>query len=154
MSNSEIIKAARAVFDAGDLQRYADFLAEDFQWVGSFPKPLNKKSTLVLLTALKTGIPDLSLNFCFVAEMSENTVRGTIAPSGTHTAPLVLPGVAPLSPTGKSFAATRQLIEYTFVNGKISRFEIGESEGGELFKMLEYLGLELGNVSFAEMFPD
>jgi hypothetical protein len=148
MSNSEIVKALRVMFDTGDLQHWAEYFSDDFLWVGSFPKPLNKKNTLLLLSALKAGIPDLSLNFHFVAEVGENIVRGTIEPTGTHTAPIVLPGVAPLPPTGKSFAATRQLIEYTVVNENITRFEISEAEGGELFTILGFLGLDLENVLF------
>ncbi len=154
MSNADIIKAARAAFDAEDFKRYADFLSEDFLWVGSFPKPLNKKNTIKWITAIKAGVPDFSLNFRFVSEVGENIVRGTIEPSGTHTATLALPGITPLPPTGKSFAATLQLIEYTIRDGKISRFEIGEAEGGELFKMLGFLGLELESMSFEDLFPE
>jgi hypothetical protein len=153
MSNSEIVKAAYAALEAGDIQTYADFFSDDFLWVGSFPKPLNKKNSLTLIAALRGGLPDLLLNLYVVAEVGENTVRGTIAPTATHTAPLVLPGVTPLPPTGRSIAATRQLIEFTLVNGKITRIEDGEAEGGELLKILESLGLELYDVPFEAIFP-
>jgi hypothetical protein len=59
MPNAEIVKAACAAFDAGNLQCYADFFSDDFQWVGSFPKPLNKKNGSSLF---QVGKPRLSLS--------------------------------------------------------------------------------------------
>lgn len=154
MTNSDIVKTAFAAFEAGDFQEYANYFSEDFVWVGSFPKPLNKRNALRLVSALKEGIPDLQLNLVLRGEEGANRIRGTIAPTGTHSKMLALPGVTPLPPTGRSIAAMRELVEFTLENGKITRIEDSETEGGELLRILESLGMDLYSIPFEAIFPE
>jgi hypothetical protein len=154
MTNAEMVKAAMATIEAGNPERLADFLAEDFQCYGLFDQPINKKQYVVLNTALKQGFPDVALNLAVVKEDSEGLIHCTYAPVATHLDLFILPGLPPLAPSGRSFAAPRDVLIFKVVSGKISELRIEQASGGGFLGLLQYLDVDITDLTVEKIFND
>ena len=62
MNARETAQAFADAFNAGDLEKVADYLAEDFQFSGPTPQPLGAAEWLGMTQALQAAFPDIQYN--------------------------------------------------------------------------------------------
>ncbi len=141
MSEAENIRVsdeAFAALNAHDLNRFAQYLADDFQGtVPDVPGTLNKQQYLDYVRNYLTGFPDMRIQVDRNIAKDE-TVVALWSATGTHTGPLNGPsGVIP--PTGKKFTGTAVNVEDNR-NGKLVRVITSY----DLLALLQQLGLVPG----------
>jgi ketosteroid isomerase-like protein len=154
MTNSDIVRAAFAALESDNSSSAAEFFSEDFSRQGSIDKVMNKKHYLALLTAIKKCLPDFSLNLRNLQEIDEHTVRGMMAITGTHSGVFVMPSITPVQPTGRHLALPFHPITFTLNDGKISYILSEEVSEGSICGFLDFLGINITELSFDKIFPD
>ena len=109
MNKRETVQALMDAVQKGDLEIAESMLADEFQFSGPVPEPINKESWLGMSSSLQTAFPDLDYHFKVIGTEGD-VVRTTSQLSGTHTGSLDLTnmqmGVIP--PTNKTFVTTRE----------------------------------------------
>ncbi len=145
MDPQDIAVAMTAALEAGDFERAASYLADDFQFsTPQLPQPLGKKEWLGLSRALKEGIPDLNYNFRILGTEG-NRVRVSSQLTGTHTGNLDLSGMGMgvIPPTGRSFSAPQEESEGMVEGGRVKWIYLHSTPETGLAAMLSQLGIEM-----------
>ena len=123
MSEQENIRLsdeAYAALNAHDMNRFSQYLAEDYHAeVPDVPSSLNKKQYLDYLQNYLTGFPDLHFEVTRTIA-KDDTVVTHWALTGTHTGPLRGPNGATIPPTGRK-TANRGSNTLDNKNGKVVR---------------------------------
>jgi steroid delta-isomerase-like uncharacterized protein len=102
--NIRLSHAAYEALNAHDLNRFAQYLAEDFQAeVPDTPGLLNKRQYLDYLQNYLTGLPDLHFEVTRTIARDETVVTHWTS-TGTHTGPLRGPNGSTIPPTGRKTA--------------------------------------------------
>jgi hypothetical protein len=126
----------------GDLENAKTMLADDFQFSGPVPEPINKEAWLALNSNLKTAFPDLDYHFKVIGADGD-VVKTTSQWSGTHTGPFDLTnmhmGVIPA--TNKVFSAKPEKIKITVKENKITSWAVEPTEGTGLQALLDQLSV-------------
>jgi hypothetical protein len=104
LTNCELVQAAMMALESDDPRRAADYLSEDFGWVGTFPHPLDKQRFIQMIMAIKKAFPNYTFNINRCEEIQKGVCRATMEPLATHLGVLALPGISPIRPTGISVA--------------------------------------------------
>lgn len=117
-------------------------LAEDFQFSGSTPEPINKEAWLGMSVSLKTAFPDLDYHFKVIGAEGD-VVRATSQLSGTHSGSFDLTGMnmGVIPATDKTFVATREKTKITVKESKITAWVVEPTEGAGLKAILGQLGV-------------
>lgn len=152
MTPREICLAAIQAMESDDPSSAAPWLTDDFLWIGTVPKSLDKKQFLSLMIAVKRGLPDYTLNVKLPEQVSDTVLRGTMDPVGTNTGIFSIHGITPIAPTGISVALPRHCIEFTLSGEKIARIKIEHPSGGGVGGLLEHLGVELNEELLSSLF--
>ena len=131
----------------GDLNTAESMLADEFQFSGAIPEPINKEAWLGMSSSLKTAFPDLDYHFKVIGTEG-NVVRTTSQLSGTHTGSFDLTnmqmGVIPA--TNKTFAATREKTKITVKENKITAWVVEPTQGAGMMEILKQLDIEIPTV--------
>jgi predicted ester cyclase len=128
----------------GDFEIAKSMLADDFQFSGPVPEPINKEAWLGMSASLKTAFPDLDYHFKVIGTEGD-VVRTTSQLSGTHSGPFDLTGmnVGVIPVTGKTFVATREKTKVTVKENKITAWTVEPTEGAGLMAILKQLEVEM-----------
>ena len=144
MNKREIVQALMDAVQKGDLNTAESMLADEFQFSGSIPEPINKEAWLGMSSSLRTAFPDLDYHFKVIGT-DGNVVRTTSQLSGTHTGPFDLTniqmGVIPA--TNKTFAATREKTKITVKENKITAWAVEPTQGAGVMEILKQLDAQI-----------
>ncbi|HSL43720.1 MAG TPA: ester cyclase [Anaerolineales bacterium] len=143
MNKRETVQALVDAIQKGDFEGAKSMLADDFQFSGPFPEPINKESWLGMNSSLRTAFPDLDYHFKVIGAQGD-VVRVTSQLSGTHTGSFDLTnmqmGVIP--PTGKTFTATPEKTKVTVKEDKITAWAVEPTQGAGVMEILTQLEVE------------
>jgi predicted ester cyclase len=142
MNTRERVQALMDTIQRGDLERAKTMFADDFQFSGSVPEPIDADAWLDMSTSLKTAFPDLNYHFKVLGSDGD-VVRSTWRLSGTHTGSLDLTnmemGVIPA--TNRFFASKLEKTKITVKENKITSWVVEPTEGTGLKAILSQLGV-------------
>jgi hypothetical protein len=122
----------------GDLAKAAHYLADDFQFVGVGPEPLNKDQALGVWATIRAALPDFNHNLRNTREAG-NIVYATVEVTGTHTGTLSIPHGPTLSPTRRRWQNPLERIAITIKDGKVKQWAVEQVPGGGLAGLLGQL---------------
>ena len=142
MDTQTIAQVFADAFNAGDLEKVAGLLAEDFQFSGPTPEPLGAREWLGMTQALQAAFPDIRYDLRIEA-VEGNTVRTSTQLSGTHTGDLDLTamGLGVFPATGKRFSNPKEFGEATIEGGKVTSIRVQSPPDGGLVGVLRQLGV-------------
>ena len=142
MNKREIVQTLLDSIQKGDFVHARTLLADDFQFSGPIPKPINRESWLGLTASMKTAFPDLDYHFNVIGA-DDDVVKTTSQLSGTHRGSFDLTnmkmGVIPA--TNKAFAAKLEKTKITVKENKITSWVVEPTEGAGLKAILGQLGI-------------
>ena len=139
MSAIDIVTKLDKEISGGDLKKAAEYLAEDFKFVGVGPQPFGKAEALGVWTTIRAALPDFNHNLHDLREAA-NIVYGVVEVTGTHTGTLAIPNGPTLPATGRSWQNPRERIAITVRNGKATEWAVEQVPGGGLSGLLGQLG--------------
>jgi len=143
MNKRETVQALMDAVQEGDFESAKTMLADDFQFRGPVPEPMNKEAWLGMSASLKTAFPDLDYHFKVIGADGD-IVRSTTQLSGTHSGSFDLTnmdmGVIPA--TNKTFSAKREKTKVTVKDNKITLWNVKPTEGAGLLAILDQLGVK------------
>ena len=84
MNKRETVQALVDSVQMGDFETAKSMLADDFQFSGPIPDPIDKEAWLGMSSNLKTAFPDLNYHFKVIGAEG-NAVKVISQLSGTHT---------------------------------------------------------------------
>ena len=142
MNQREIVQTLLDSVQKGDFVKTKSLLADDFQFSGPIPQPINREAWLGMTASLKTAFPDLDYHFKVIGA-DDDVVKTTSQLSGTHRGSFDLTnmnmGVIP--PTNKTFAAKLEPTKITVKENKITSWAVEPTEGAGLKAILGQLGI-------------
>jgi predicted ester cyclase len=140
MNKRETVQALMDSIQQGDFENAKSMLADDFQFSGPVPEPINKDAWLGMSSSLKTAFPDLNYHFKVIGAEGD-VVKTTSQLSGTHTGSFDLTamnmGVIPA--TNKIFSAKLEKAKITVKENKITSWAVEPTEGAGLKAILGQL---------------
>ena len=142
MNKREIVQTLLDSVQKGDFVKTKSLLADDFQFSGPIPKPVNREAWLTMSSNLKTAFPDLNYRFNII-DTDGDVVKTTSQLSGTHRGSFDLTnmnmGVIPA--TNKTFDAKLEKTKITVKENKITSWVVEPTEGAGLKAILGQLGI-------------
>lgn len=123
----------------GDLAKAAQYLSEDFQFVGVGPETFNKDQALGIWATVRAALPDFNHNLRNLRE-AHSMVYGTVEVTGTHTGSLAMPHGPTLPATGRRLQNPLERVAITVKNGKVTQWTVEGVPGGGLTGILGQLG--------------
>ncbi len=142
MNKRETVQALVDSIQKGDFENAKSMLANDFQFSGPVPEPINKDTWLGMSSSLRAAFPDLDYRFKVIGAEGD-VVRTTSQLSGTHTGSFDLTnmnmGVIPA--TNKAFETKLQKTKVTVKENKITAWAVEPTEGAGLLEILDQLGV-------------
>jgi predicted ester cyclase len=128
----------------GDFENAKRMLADDFQFRGPVPEPIDANAWLGMSASLKTAFPDLNYHFKVIGAEGD-VVRSTSQLSGTHSGSFDLTnmnmGVIPA--TNRSFSSKVEKTKVTVKENLVTAWVIEPTEGAGLKAILGQLGVSL-----------
>lgn len=147
MNKRETVQALVDSVQKGDFQTAKSMLADDFQFSGAVPEPIDREAWLGMSSNLKTAFPDLNYHFKVIGAEGD-VVRVTTQLSGTHTGSLDLTdmnmGVIPA--TDKTFSAKPEKSKITVKENKITSWAVEPTEGAGVKAILSQLDVKLPTI--------
>ena len=144
MNKRETVQALMDSVQKGDFENAKTMLADDFQFRGPVPEPINAEAWLGMSASLKTAFPDLDYHFRVIGEDGD-VVRATTQLSGTHSGSFDLTnmdmGVIPA--TNKAFSANAEKTKVTVKENKITSWVVEPTEGAGLMAILKQLDVKV-----------
>jgi len=148
MNKKEIVQSLMDSIQKGDFKNARTLLADDFQFSGPIPEPINREAWLGMSASLKTAFPDLDYHFNVVGA-DDDIVKTTSQLSGTHNGSFDLTnmkmGVIPA--TNKAFSAKLENTKITVKENKVTSWAVEPTEGAGLKAILGQLGVKLPTAS-------
>ena len=143
MNKRETVQALMDSVQKGDFENVKSMLADDFQFSGPIPEPINKDAWLGMSASLKTAFPDLNYHVKVIGADGD-VVKSTSQLSGTHSGSFDLTnmqmGVIPA--TNKSFSVKLEKTRVTVKDNKITAWVVEPTEGAGLKAILGQLGVK------------
>ena len=144
MNKREIVQSLMDSIQKGDFVHAKTMLADDFQFSGPVPTPINREAWLGMSASLKTAFPNLDYHFNVIGAQGD-VVKTTSQLSGTHTDPFDLTdmnmGVIPA--TDKDFSAKVEKTKVTVKDNKVTSWAVEPTEGAGLSAILDQLGVKV-----------
>jgi SnoaL-like polyketide cyclase len=144
MNQRETVQSLMDSIQKGDFKNAKNLLADDFQFSGPIPEPVNREEWLAISASLKTAFPDLDYHF-HVIGADDDIVKTTSQLSGTHRGSFDLTnmkmGVIPA--THKTFSAKLENTKITVKENKVTSWAVEPTQGAGLKAILEQLGVKL-----------
>ena len=143
MNRRETVQALMDSVQEGDFEHAKTMLADDFQFSGPVPEPIDRESWLRMSASLKTAFPDLDYHFNVIGTEG-NVIRATSQWTGTHSGSLDLTGrnMGVIPATNKSFVANRDRTKITFKGNKITSWVVQPTQGAGLMEILKQLDVK------------
>ena len=143
MNKREIVQALMDSIQKGDFENAKSVLADDFQFGGPIPEPINKEAWLGMSASLKTAFPDLNYHFKVIGAEGD-VVRSITQLSGTHSGSFDLTGMnmGVIPATNKTFSTKPEKTKVTVKENKISSWVVEPTDGAGLKAILGQLGLK------------
>ena len=143
MNKREIVQSLMDSIQKGDFNNAKTLLADDFQFSGPIPQPINREAWLGMSASLKTAFPDLDYHFKVLGELGNN-VRMTSQLSGTQTGSfdLTAMNMGVISATDKTFSTKPERARVTVKENKITAWAVERTEGAGLSAILDQLGVK------------
>src|SRR5690349_21557852 len=142
MNNREIVQTLLDSVQKGDFVKTKSLLADNFQFSGPIPQPIDREAWLGMSASLKTAFPDLDYHFKVIGA-DDDVVKTTSQLSGTHRGSFDLTnmkmGVIPA--TNKTFDAKLEKTKITVKENKITSWAVEPTEGAGLKAILGQLGI-------------
>jgi len=144
MNKRETVQALMDAVQQGDLKVVESMLADDFQFSGPVPEPINKEAWLGMSASLRTAFPDLDYHFKVIGTEGD-VVRTTSQLSGTHSGSFDLTGMnmGVIPATNKTFVATREKAKITVKENKITAWVVEPTQGAGVMAILRQLEVEM-----------
>jgi predicted ester cyclase len=143
MNKRETVQALMDAVQQGDFATAKTMLADDFQFSGPVPEPINAEAWLGMSASMKTAFPDLDYHFKMIGAQGD-IVKSTSQLSGTHSGSFDLTdinmGVIPA--TNKTFSAKTEKTRVTVKDNKISLWEVESLDGDGLMEILGQLDVK------------
>ncbi len=143
MNKREIVQAMMDSIQKGDFESTKTMLADDFQFSGSIPDPINKETWLGMSVNLKAAFPDINYHFKVIGTQGD-IVRSTTQLSGTHSGSFNLTninmGIIPA--TNKTFSSKPEKTKVTVKENKITSWVVEPTDGAGLKAILGQLGVK------------
>ena len=143
MNKRETVQALMDCIQKGDFDNAKSMLADDFQFSGPIPEPINGEAWLGMSASLKTAFPDLDYHFKVIGADGD-VVRATMQLTGTHSGSFDLTtmdmGVIPA--TNKNFSAKPEKAKVTVKENKITAWFVEPTQGADLKSILDQLGVK------------
>jgi hypothetical protein len=147
MNKREIVQSLMDSIQKGDFVHAKTMLADDFQFSGPIPTPINRDAWLGMSASLKTAFPNLDYHFNVIGAQGD-VVKTTSQLSGTHTDPFDLTamnmGVIPA--TDKDFSVKVEKTKVTVKDNKVTSWAVEHTDGAGLSAILDQLGVKLPTV--------
>jgi predicted ester cyclase len=142
MNKRETVQALMDLIQKGDFETAKPMLADDFQFSGPVPEPINKEAWLEMSSILKTAFPDLNYHFKVIGTEGD-VVRAISQLSGTHTGSFDLTSMnmGVISATDKTFSAKHEKTKLTVKDNKITSWMSEPTDGAGLKAILGQLGV-------------
>ena len=143
MNKRETVQALMDSVQQGDFENAKSMLADNFQFSGPIPEPINKEAWLGMSASLKTAFPDLDYHFRVIGTEGD-TVRTTSQLSGTHSGSFDLTGMnmGVIPATDKTFVATLEKTKITVKDNKITSWVVEPTAGAGLKAILGQLDVK------------
>ena len=142
MNNREIVQTLLDSVQKGDFVKTKSLLADNFQFSGPIPEPIDREAWLGMIASLKTAFPDLDYHFKVIGA-DDDVVKTTSQLSGTHRGSFDLTnmnmGVIPA--TNKTFDAKLEKTKIAVKENKITSWVVEPTEGAGLKAILGQLGI-------------
>lgn len=138
MNALKVVMKLEKEISGGDLAQAAQYLAEDFQFVGVGPEPMNKDQSLGVWATLRAGMPDFNHNLRNLREAG-NVVYATVEVTGTHSGTLSIPHGPTLPATRRRFQNPLERIAITVRDSKVTQWAVEQVPGGGLAGILGQL---------------
>jgi predicted ester cyclase len=143
MNQRETVQKLFDSVQKGDFVNAKTLLADNFQFSGPVPEPINREAWLGMSASLKAAFPDLDYHFKVIGA-DDDVVKTTSQLSGTHRGSFDLTnmkmGVIP--PTNKAFSAKLEPTKITVKENKITSWAVEPTEGAGLKAILGQLGIK------------
>ncbi len=147
MNKREIVQSLMDSIQKGDFVHAKTMLADDFQFSGPVPTPINRDSWLGMSASLKTAFPNLDYHFNVIGAQGD-VVKTTSQLSGTHTDPFDLTamnmGIIPA--TDRDFSVKVEKTKVTVKDNKVTSWVVEHTDGAGLSAILDQLGVKLPTV--------
>jgi predicted ester cyclase len=144
MNKRETVQALMDSIQKGDFLNAKTMLADDFQFTGPVPEPINAEAWLGMSASLRTAFPDLDYHFK-VSGADGDVVKSTAQLSGTHNGSFDLTnmnmGVIPA--TSKTFSTKSEKTKITVKDNKITLWAVEPNDGAGLMEILKQLNVKL-----------
>jgi len=143
MNKRETVQALMDSVQEGDFEHAKTMLADDFQFSGPLPEPIDQEAWVGMNTRLQTAFPDLDYHFKVIGAEGD-VVRATMQLSGTHSGSFDLTtmdmGVIPA--TNKNFSVKPEKAKLTVKENKITAWFVEPTQGADLKSILDQLGVK------------
>ena len=143
MNQRETVQKLFDSVQKGDFVNAKTLLADNFQFSGPVPEPINREAWLGMSASLKAAFPDLDYHFKVVGA-DDDVVKTTSQLSGTHRGSFDLTnmnmGIIPA--TKKAFSAKLEPTKITVKENKITSWAVEPTEGAGLKAILGQLGIK------------
>src|SRR5512134_2178912 len=143
MNKRETVQTLMDSIQKGEFENAKSMLADDFQFSGPVPEPINAEAWLGMSASLKTAFPDLDYHFKVIGAEGD-VVRSTSQLSGTHSGSFDLTGMnmGVIPATDKTFSARLEQTKVTVKENKITSWAVEPTEGAGLKAILVQLGVK------------
>jgi len=144
MNKRETVQALMDAVQKGDFENVKSMLADDFQFSGPIPEPINKEAWLEMSANLKTAFPDLDYHFKVIGAQGD-VVRSTAQLNGTHNGALDLTSMnlGMIPATSKTFSTKSEKTKVTVKDGKITLWAVEPNDGAGLMEILKQIDAKL-----------
>jgi predicted ester cyclase len=124
----------------GDFDNAKTMLADDFQFSGPIPEPIDAKAWLEMSVRLKAAFPDLDYHFKVIGANGD-VVRSTSQLSGTHHGSFDLTGMnmGVIPATNKTFSSRTEKTKVTVKGTKVTAWVVEPTDGAGLKEILKQL---------------
>jgi predicted ester cyclase len=142
MNKRETVQALMDSVQKGDFEDAKTMLADDFQFSGPIPQPINGEAWLGMSVSLKTAFPDLDYHFKVIGTDGD-VVKTTTQLSGTHSGSFDLTGMnmGVIPATNKTFSVKLEKTKIIVKEDKINSWAVEPTAGAGLKAILEQLGV-------------
>ena len=140
MNKRETVQALMDSIQKGDFENAKTMLADDFQFSGPVPEPINAATWLGMSASLKAAFPDLNYHFKVIGADGD-VVKSTTQLSGTHSGVFDLTGMnmGVLPATNRSFSNKVEKTKVTVKDHKITSWAVEPNDGAGLKEILKQL---------------
>ena len=138
MNPINVLMSLEKEISGGDLAKAAQYLAEDFKFVGVGPEAFGKDQSLGVWATLRAALPDFNHNLRNLREAG-SMVYATVEVTGTHTGTLAIPHGPTLPATGRRVQNPLERIAITTRNGKVTQWAVETVPGGGLSGLIGQL---------------